>query len=69
MRLILDMPCPLALPLAKSLADFSQSHQAKTKVVCNQRTKHGTVETFHFWYGSNEWPKVWRISASAISQN
>jgi hypothetical protein len=37
----------LSLPLAKSLADFSQS-QANTKIVCSQHTKHGTAEPFYF---------------------
>jgi hypothetical protein len=34
----------VALLLAKSLADFSQS-QAKTKVVCTDHTKHGKYGT------------------------
>jgi hypothetical protein len=38
---------PLALVLAKSFADSSQS-QSKTKVVCIQHTKYGTAEPFHF---------------------
>jgi hypothetical protein len=40
---------PVALSLAKSLADFSQS-QANTRVVCTQHTKHGTAEPFHLFH-------------------
>jgi hypothetical protein len=44
----------LSGPLAKSLADFSQS-QANSKIVCSQHTKHGNAEPISFPpYGSNE---------------
>ena len=46
--LILDTPYVLlALWMARSLEDFSQS-QAKTKFVHGQHSKHGTAEPFHF---------------------